>query len=62
MKKRCKISGMSFLPGEPLLVTSSGDNSLKMWIFDMADGGAREHKSRTGNIQGSQDIRQWPIN
>ena len=53
---------MSFLPGEPLLVTSSGDNSLKMWIFDMADGGAREHKSRTGNIQGSKEIRQWPIN
>ena len=29
------------LPSEPLLITSSMDNTLKMWIFDMADGGAR---------------------
>lgn len=28
-------------PNEPLLFTSSPDNSMKLWIFDMPDGGAR---------------------
>nr|CAD7427750.1 unnamed protein product [Timema monikensis] len=36
------VTGLKCLPNEPLLVTSSPDNSLKMWIFDMLDGGARE--------------------
>nr|CAD7602515.1 unnamed protein product [Timema genevievae] len=36
------VTGLQCLPNEPLLVTSSPDNSLKMWIFDMLDGGARE--------------------
>ncbi|CAG2059103.1 unnamed protein product [Timema podura] len=35
------VTGLQCLPNEPLLVTSSPDNSLKMWIFDMLDGGAR---------------------
>ena len=29
------------LPSEPLLISSSCDNTVKMWIFDMPDGGAR---------------------
>ena len=35
------LPGLVCLPGEPLLVSSSQDNTLKMWIFDMADGGGR---------------------
>lgn len=36
-----KIAGMQCLMSEPLMVTNSADNSLKLWIFDMPDGGAR---------------------
>lgn len=28
------ISGMDYLPGQSVLVTSGGDNALKTWIFD----------------------------
>ncbi|KAK3868574.1 hypothetical protein Pcinc_026051 [Petrolisthes cinctipes] len=35
------VAGLECLPGEPLMITSSPDNSLKMWIFDLPDGGAR---------------------
>lgn len=40
------IAGLQCLPSEPLMVTNSQDNSLKMWIFDMPDGGARLLKRR----------------
>uniref|UniRef100_A0A7G3B8J2 Putative wd repeat protein n=1 Tax=Lutzomyia longipalpis TaxID=7200 RepID=A0A7G3B8J2_LUTLO len=37
------------LPSEPLFVSTSPDNSLKMWIFDMPDGGARLLRFREGH-------------
>lgn len=40
------ISGMQCLMSEPLMVTNSEDNSLKLWIFDMPDGGARLLRKR----------------
>jgi hypothetical protein len=43
------VSGMRALPGEALLVTSSPDNTLKMWVFDMADGGGRLLRYREGD-------------
>jgi U3 small nucleolar RNA-associated protein 21 len=43
------VSGMRALPGEALLVTSSPDNTLKMWVFDMADGGGRLLRYREGH-------------
>uniref|UniRef100_A0A182Y8M2 Uncharacterized protein n=1 Tax=Anopheles stephensi TaxID=30069 RepID=A0A182Y8M2_ANOST len=43
------VTGLHFLPNEPLLVTSSPDNSLKMWIFDLTDGGARLLRFREGH-------------
>ena len=45
---RSAVAGMQFLPDEALLVTNSGDNSLKMWAFDLAQGGARLLKFREG--------------
>lgn len=36
-----EIAGMQCLMSEPLMVTNSEDNSLKLWIFDMPDGGPR---------------------
>lgn len=35
------VAGCVCFPSEPIVATNSGDNSLKLWIFDMADGGAR---------------------
>lgn len=40
------VVGMQCLMSEPLMVTNSSDNSLKLWIFDMPDGGARLLKKR----------------
>lgn len=42
------IVGMQCLMSEPLMVTNSVDNSLKLWIFDMPDGGARLLRKREG--------------
>lgn len=36
-------------PGEPLMLTTSPDNSMKLWIFDMPDGGARLLRIREGH-------------
>lgn len=37
------------LPNEPLLLTTSPDNSMKLWIFDMPGGAARLLRIRDGN-------------
>lgn len=42
------VTGLVCLPNEPLVLTSSPDNTLKLWIFDMPDGGARLLKIREG--------------
>eukprot|EP00953_Heterococcus_sp_UTEX-ZZ885_P024881 13565-Heterococcus_DN1.PRE.1 len=41
-----RVSACAFLPREPVLVTSSPDNSLRMWVFDAPDGTARLLRSR----------------
>lgn len=43
------VTGMQFLSNEPLMVTSSPDNTLKLWIFDMTDGGPRLLRIREGH-------------
>lgn len=44
------VTGMVCLPNEPLVLTSSPDNTLKLWIFDMTDGGARLLRIREGSV------------
>ncbi|KAE9523992.1 hypothetical protein AGLY_015639 [Aphis glycines] len=51
------VSGLQCLPDEPLLVTSSSDNSLKMWRFDMSDGSASLFKIREGHFKPPVSIR-----
>lgn len=41
-----EVVGLQCLMSEPLMVSNSGDNSLKLWIFDMPDGGARLLRKR----------------
>ena len=43
------VEGMHGLQLEPLMVTSSNDNSVKVWIFDMSDGSARLLRQRHGH-------------
>ncbi|CAH1774831.1 unnamed protein product, partial [Owenia fusiformis] len=51
------VSGMQFLPSEPIMVTNSADNSVKMWIFDQADGGGRLLRQRTGHSAPPNKVR-----
>lgn len=51
------VTGLKSLPNEPLMVTSSPDNSLKLWIFDLADGGARLLRIREGHAEPPTFIR-----
>eukprot|EP01135_Chromosphaera_perkinsii_P004142 Nk52_evm49s270 gene=Nk52_evmTU49s270 len=53
------ISGAQFLNSQPLLLTSSADNSLKLWIFDQADGAPRLLKSRSGHGLGPTRVRYY---
>merc|ERR1712131_287984 len=46
---RTAIAGMTFLHGEPLLLTNGADNAIKVWIFDTAEGGGRLLRSRLGH-------------
>ncbi|XP_058467222.1 WD repeat-containing protein 36 [Malaya genurostris] len=43
------VTSMKCFPNEPLLLTTSPDNSMKLWIFDLPDGGARLLRIREGH-------------
>lgn len=51
------ITGLKCLPNEPLVLTSSPDNSLKLWIFDQTDGGARLLRIREGHSEPPTFVR-----
>ncbi|KXJ70732.1 hypothetical protein RP20_CCG022629 [Aedes albopictus] len=43
------ITSLQCFPNEPLLLTTSPDNSMKLWIFDLPDNGARLLRIREGH-------------
>ncbi|KAM7260646.1 hypothetical protein ACFE04_011319 [Oxalis oulophora] len=45
----CSILSLHFLANQPVLMSSSADNSTKMWIFDTSDGEARLLRFRSGH-------------
>ncbi|KAJ8674862.1 hypothetical protein QAD02_010648 [Eretmocerus hayati] len=51
------VSGLKCLPNEPLIVTSSPDNTMKLWIFDLADGAGRLLRIREGHADPPAIIR-----
>lgn len=51
------VSKVHFVHGEPILITSSVDNSIKVWIFDSSDGKARLLRSREGHCGPPTRIR-----
>jgi U3 small nucleolar RNA-associated protein 21 len=54
-----RVSKLHFLHGEPILISSSMDNSIKMWIFDAPDGTARLLRSRSGHAGTPTKIRYY---
>ena len=44
-----EIISCYFFPGQPLLMTSARDNSLKQWAYDQSDGSSRLLKFRCGH-------------
>lgn len=53
------IHSCYFYPNQPLLITASNDNSLKMWIFDSLDGIPRLLKSRVGHFKPPQRVKHY---
>ncbi|KAJ1729073.1 rRNA-processing protein utp21 [Coemansia biformis] len=51
------VAGMDFMTGQPLLLTSSADNSIKEWLFDGLDGVPRLLRQRSGHFGPPQMIR-----
>ncbi|KAJ6863711.1 hypothetical protein NC652_040306 [Populus alba x Populus x berolinensis] len=43
------IISLHFLANEPVLMSSSADNSIKMWVFDTTDGDPRLLRFRSGD-------------
>jgi U3 small nucleolar RNA-associated protein 21 len=43
------LLSLHFFPGEPLLMSSAADNSIKQWAFDGADAAARLLRFRSGH-------------
>ena len=52
-----EVAGIKCLQGEPLLLTSSPDNTLKQWIFDLPDGGSRLLRLKEGHAAPPTKIR-----
>ncbi|KAK9504785.1 hypothetical protein O3M35_008971 [Rhynocoris fuscipes] len=56
------VSSVICLSGEPIMVTSSPDNSVKMWIFDQPDKGGRLLRKREGHEAQPSQVRFYPAN
>jgi len=58
--KTCHMGAIvspQFVYGEPILITTGIDNSLKMWIFDLPNGNARLLRFREGHSKPPSLIR-----
>ena len=53
------VSTSRFLEGEPVLLTTGGDNAVKMWIFDQEDGSARLLRARNGHSAPPSKVRYY---
>jgi len=56
------ISNVYFLPGQPVVVTASGDNSIKLWLFETPTGLPRLHSHRSGHQRPPHLIRYYGSN
>jgi hypothetical protein len=44
-----QVVSLHFFTGEPVLMSSGGDNAIKQWIFDQEDGAPRLLRFRSGH-------------
>ncbi|XP_015192182.2 WD repeat-containing protein 36 [Lepisosteus oculatus] len=51
------IAGLTFVQGEPLLITNAADNAIRVWIFDAPGGGGRLLRCRIGHSAPPTRIR-----
>ncbi|CAM9528326.1 unnamed protein product [Chrysoparadoxa australica] len=58
-ESNCPVTGLNFFAKEPILLSLSTDNSIKMWIFDSPDGSARLLRSRSGHHKPPRQIQYW---
>uniref|UniRef100_A0A0K8SL70 WD repeat-containing protein 36 n=1 Tax=Lygus hesperus TaxID=30085 RepID=A0A0K8SL70_LYGHE len=56
------ITTLKFLQGEPLLLSTSSDNSIKLWIFDQQDYTGRLLRFRAGHAAQPNVVRFCPSN
>lgn len=56
------VGGLHCLPQEPLMISNSGDNTLKVWIFDQPDGGVRLLRFREGHSAPPNFLRHYGFN
>lgn len=43
------VTALAFLPQEPLLISSGGDNAVRQWVFDQNDHSGRQLRVRAGH-------------
>ncbi|KAJ7685354.1 Utp21 specific WD40 associated putative domain-containing protein [Mycena polygramma] len=53
------ITAVEWVPGQPVLISSGEDNSLKQWLFDSPTAAPRLLKSRTGHHAPPHIIRYY---
>nr|CDI54987.1 related to S. pombe beta-transducin [Melanopsichium pennsylvanicum 4] len=53
------VGSIEFVPGQPLLISSGGDNSCKQWFFESASMPPRLLKSRSGHHQPPHLVRYY---
>ncbi|KAJ9111344.1 hypothetical protein QFC19_001112 [Naganishia cerealis] len=53
------VNGLQWVQGQPLLISSSGDNSIKQWVFDADTAMPRLLKFRTGHHAPVSCIRYY---
>ncbi|XP_062844589.1 WD repeat-containing protein 36 [Trichomycterus rosablanca] len=53
------IAGLTFLYGEPLLLTNGADNAIRVWIFDAAEGEGRLLRFRMGHSAPPTNIKHY---
>ncbi|BGP40594.1 rRNA-processing protein utp21 [Rhodotorula kratochvilovae] len=53
------VGGLEWVPGQPLMVTSGGDNSLKQWLLDTPTSAPRLLKQRSGHHAPPHFVRYY---
>ncbi|GAA6006013.1 rRNA-processing protein UTP21 [Rhodotorula paludigena] len=53
------VGGLEWVPGQPLMVSSAGDNSLKQWLLDTPTSAPRLLKQRSGHHAPPHFVRYY---